>query len=185
MNGFIRSIKILDGYINKINELFQNELYLNEQLKDFQLHPEWAFTEMRAYNTYKNDSNINSIRLNTIIKNETFDDCICNQDGYEMDNQSKTPNNIKKLYKNKHNLIFCYHLEEKRFIKMNSLNMSWVPNYFFDKIFQITKKSNTKIFKNKKEVFKAIIFKKPLKYKYNLINKYVFKLIQNFIFLKK
>ena len=65
MNGFISNPSIVLRYIKKINELFQKEEYLKKQQKIFdELSPEYAFTEMEAYKTFKEEENVNSVRLN-------------------------------------------------------------------------------------------------------------------------
>jgi len=162
MNGLINSFEVVDGYIKKINELFQNEKYLNNQLEEFQIHTDWAFTEMRAYETFKKEMKIKSIELNTIINNETFDHCICLHDGFETYDRPVNSYNIKKLFINKSNTIFCYHTEKKTYIKMNSLNLSWVPYHFFESIFIIAKTAKKKAQENDTNKIKELDIFTPI-----------------------
>lgn len=152
INGFINNIEVINGYLQKINELFEDDFYLNTQIKEFNtINPEYAFTEMRAYLEYKKpDStthgleliyepeNFRSILLQTIIDGETFDPCLnqnsakkicnCREDsGYEMEN------NIKKLYF-KDRKIFIKFLDTQELVKTNSINMSWVNSDLWKKI---------------------------------------------------
>ncbi|MCB4799694.1 hypothetical protein [Neotamlana laminarinivorans] len=140
INGFVSSFKVIDGYVKKINELFLDENYLNIQRKDFIKHPNYAFTEMRAYTAYKNQENVNSIRLNAIINNESFDDCICMNHGYETYNEPLKNQFLKKIYFNKQGEFFCYHKESSSYIKMMSLNLSWVPTKLFKLVCNTFKK---------------------------------------------
>ena len=85
MNGFISGPNIVLKYLNKINELFQDEKYIQEQQKEFdEKNVGFAFTEMRAYEKFKEDG-LNSARLNSIIDGSTFDDCICQEHEMEME----------------------------------------------------------------------------------------------------
>jgi hypothetical protein len=141
MGGFISSFNTVDGYVKKINELFQNEDYLNELRKQFLIHPGYAFTEMRAYETYRQQSGIKSIRLHTIINNETFDDCLCNGQAMETYAEKIYGHTIKKLYYSQDGIFYCRQLPDNAIIKMNSLNMSWLPDYIY---FRVLKKIKNK-----------------------------------------
>src|SRR5690606_6504464 len=82
MNGYISNFEVVNGYIAKINELFSKEEYLTKVREEIGENG-WAFTEMKAYSTYKEECQIKSIPLNTIIDNETFDECLCQSDDME------------------------------------------------------------------------------------------------------
>lgn len=138
MNGFIGNIQVVRGYIHKIIDLFQDEKYLNKQREELKIYTDWALTEMRAYSAYKERTPIKTIRLNSIIDGETFDDCIKQHHDMEM------KNSIKKLYWTE-NGIYVKHLPTMQFIKVNSLNMSLVPTTFIKAIFEYAIKIYLKI----------------------------------------
>ncbi|WP_298343644.1 hypothetical protein [uncultured Algibacter sp.] len=140
MNGYISSFQVVNGYVNKINALFKDEAYLNEQKKDFIKNADFAFTEMRAYKAYREQENINSIRLNKIIGNESFDDCICMEHGYETYDSVLNNQYLKKIYFDANGNFYCYHIESSTYIKMNSLNLSWVPTSLFKLVHKTYKK---------------------------------------------
>ncbi|MCG2721195.1 MAG: hypothetical protein L6290_04145, partial [Thermodesulfovibrionales bacterium] len=117
MNGFVGHAEIVKRYIDTINELFQNKAYLSQQREDFRINTDYAFTEMRAYSVFKEKNHIKTIRLNTIIEGETFDDIIIQQHDMEYEQGSK------KLYFI-NNCIFFNHLPTNKLIKVNALNMS-------------------------------------------------------------
>lgn len=132
MNGYIAKQDVVKGYIDKINEIFQREEFLIEQQKEFDtIHPEFAFTEMRAYKIFKEEEGILSIRLNTIIDNSSFDDCICESHGMQME-ETKFGKSIKKVFLNSDGRFYCLQQSSQNLIKMNSLNLSYVPLHFFD-----------------------------------------------------
>lgn len=132
MNGFVSNRTIVKGYVDKINELFTREDYISKIKDEFVDHPEWAFTEMRAYTIYRDESRLNSIRLNTIIENETFDDCICFSDGMVTNPKTINGFHLKQIYKYSDGGLYCKSIKQKNFIKLNSLNMSWVPTTLYD-----------------------------------------------------
>ena len=67
MKGYFSNPASVLRYINKINELFQDEGFLESQQREFdEKNNAFAFTEMRAYRELKKDG-INSIRLNSEI----------------------------------------------------------------------------------------------------------------------
>lgn len=144
MNGYISSFDVVDGYVNKINDLFVDEEYLNEQKIDFINNPDYAFTEMRAYKAYKEQEKIKSIRLNKIIDKESFDDCICQEHGYDVYTVPLGGRYLKKIYTDNHGTFYCYHLNSTTYIKMNSLNLSWVPTSLFKLVFKEFKKKYQK-----------------------------------------
>tara|TARA_R100000008_G_C3582253_1_gene169380 strand:+ start:1019 stop:1939 length:921 start_codon:yes stop_codon:yes gene_type:complete len=152
MNGFINNLNVVKNYLETINNLFQNEKYLNTQKKEFcTTHPDYSFTEMRAYGEYKKPgcttngslriyppTNFNSTLLQDIIAEETFDQCLVQtgknlmvgaapDKGYEMEN------GVKKLYF-REGAIYLKHLDHPNLIKANSLNMSNVPPSLWNNI---------------------------------------------------
>lgn len=139
MNGFVTNLNVLKGYIVKINELFQRKEYLEQQMEDFEKQPGYGFTMMRAYDTYKKEAGIRRIRLNTIIEGEAFDDCICSPEDMEVYDFKLNELTLKKLYLSKDGNIFTFHLPSQKLIKMNTLNMSWVPVYLFGRVLRHAK----------------------------------------------
>ena len=59
LNGFVASQEVVKKYVEKINELFERVDYLNEQKEEMKRDPNWAFTEMRAFDTYKKEERLN------------------------------------------------------------------------------------------------------------------------------
>lgn len=147
MNGYISNPLIVFKYINKINELFQNRRYLEMQEKEFtEVNSNFAFTEMRAYVVFKEEENINSIRLNSIIDGSAFDDCICQEHNMEMET-IPFGRKIKKIYCNLAGDFYCTEKNNAQPVKMNSLNLSWVPTYLF-KVILLQLKENNKLQKS-------------------------------------
>ena len=132
MNGYINNLDVVKNYLDKINELFQNSEYLKKQQKEVAPNPDWAFTEMRAFATFEKENKPNVFRLNKIESNETFDECICQKDG--METEEKFGRTIKKLYF-ENGKIYTKEKTSGKLIKLNTLNMSWVPTLFIAKVY--------------------------------------------------
>ena len=77
----------------------------------------------------------NKIMLNNIINEESFDDCICSKDEM-VTYETKINNNfLKKIFVDESNNFYFRSIKSNKMIKMISLNMSWVPIYFFEQVF--------------------------------------------------
>ncbi len=131
MNGYISGPEIVDRYIRKINELFQREEYLDEQKREFdRVNPRYAFTEMRAYDIFRKEEQVRSLRLNSVIDGSAFDDCVCLEQGMESENLANG-RQVKKVLLHADGRFFCRERQSLRLVQMNSLNLSWVPLYVF------------------------------------------------------
>lgn len=128
VNGYVSSPKIVKGYIDTINNLFVDSNYLEKQIQEFVDYPDYAFTEMRAYYEYRKTNNLNSIRLQNISKDETFDECFCQEHGMEF------VNGKKKLYF-KEGIFYQINKLDQKPVKVNTINMSWTKLYLTEEIF--------------------------------------------------
>ncbi|AWG21452.1 hypothetical protein FFWV33_07850 [Flavobacterium faecale] len=180
LNGYVSSFNIVDGYVKKINYLFGDKDYLNKQRIDFVSNPDFAFTEMRAYIAFKEQEGIKSIRLNKIIDNESFDDCICHAQGYDVYDRQLGGRLLKKIYVDNFGNFYCFHIKSSNYIKMNSLNLSWVPTRLFKLVFQesnkIHKKESTLNFKEYKllDIFQTKSFRsRVLKFTPEIVKKFI------------
>ena len=128
MNGYISHQNVVEGYLDKMIELFTREDYLEKQRNDFLQHPTWAYTEMRAYETYKEEENITTVSLSKVIENSTFDSNITFSHGMEMNTYTvQGGSKIKSLYYHPSGELYTYHIKSQSYIKLNSINCSWVP----------------------------------------------------------
>ncbi len=138
MNGYVSGINVVKGYLNTVNLLFQDQKYITEQKENLIDHPTFAFTEMRAYTAYRDQESIKSIRLNTIIDGETFDDCICFKDGFTQYSCPINYRRLKKIYFNDEGIIYFKRVDSGQYIKVITLNLSWVPIEIFKSITNIS-----------------------------------------------
>ena len=127
LNGFISSNKITQLYTKHIIDLFNDDKYIDEQKLKCVNNPSFAFTEMAAYNDFKKKYNLNTKRLHCEECENTFDDCLASSDGMEQSNELYNGYIIKSIYMDRKNLFYFKNQQNKKYIKVNSFNLSWMP----------------------------------------------------------
>jgi hypothetical protein len=131
MNGYVSGPDVVQAYLRTINDLFQREELLQAQQREFdEQHPGYAFTEMRAYEFFRQEEQVRTIRLATVIDDSAFDDAVCQDQGLESE---LLPWGVqgKKVYLAPGGRFFCRSRTDGTWIRMNSLNLSWVPLSLF------------------------------------------------------
>jgi hypothetical protein len=144
LNGFISSSSITQLYIKHILDLFSDEEYLGIQKMKCLNNENFAFTEMAAYNSFKKLHKLNTIRFNNLEYDDTFDDCIAMSDGMEQTIEKFNNYHIKEIYFNKKNELFFRMINSDRFIKVNSINHSWMPFYVISQLFYLSLRKKIK-----------------------------------------
>ena len=135
LNGFVPHREIVQLYVEKINELIGREGYAEDWQRRYRRKPDLFYTEMEAFDTFVKEGDINSHHLAGVVDGSAFEDSITYiQDGMEMYEKKIKGRYVKKLYL-KSGEIFCRHLASGQFVKMNNLNLSWMPKYVFPLLF--------------------------------------------------
>jgi len=134
MNGYMANCDVLGRYLSKINELFQRKELLDTMSREFHdVHLTYAFTEMRAYKIFKQEDHLRTFHLNAVTDGTAFDDCICQEHGMEME-RLYFGKHIKKVFLSDNGQFHCRSLSDHTFVRMASLNLSWVPIFVFDNV---------------------------------------------------
>lgn len=131
INGFINNANIVHRYTDKIIEFFLRTEYLNDVQS--KIAPGSAVTEMWAYTIFKEEEQFSSARLNTVTKNESFDDCLCQDHGMEVQKWI-SGHKTKALFQGTNGSIYCREIQSGDYVRMVTLNLSWLPQFFFDMI---------------------------------------------------
>jgi hypothetical protein len=100
---------------------------------------------MEAFDTFVKEEGIRNFHIAKIENGSAFEDSITYaQDGMEMYEKRIKGRLVKKLYL-KSGEVYCNHLASGHFIKMNNLNLSWMPKYVFPLLFGaiVSSRSNT------------------------------------------
>jgi hypothetical protein len=154
INGFIKSSDSLYKYLLHNISAFSDDYFLMNQRNKIENNPSLALTEMATFKTFIEKDTIKSIKLNTIIDNETFDECILNSDGMVMMLNGR---NFKKLYCDIFGNIYCLDSITMKYVKMISLNMSGANTLLLRKLYFTSLKSiyfkNLQIYFNSKFIF--------------------------------
>ena len=179
MNGYISSKKITQMYVHHILGLFNDYDFLNIQKEKCEKNENLAFTEMAAYNHFKKVVKINTVRLNNFDNGDTFDDCIAFEDGMVHTKEKFNGYTIKEIYINENNDFFFKLNSTQEYIKVNSINLSWMPLSVILRLFfmfcrckipllrifrKVFKKSYQKINFNSYSYYEKIIDKLAYKY---------------------
>ncbi|MEQ8238127.1 MAG: hypothetical protein RIA69_02895 [Cyclobacteriaceae bacterium] len=137
LQGKLNDISVLSSFNKLVIDLFENESFLEDLMKtDFQKNPTWGFTMMRVFESLKIQEGYNTIRLkDVVIDGATFDECICMPFQMEI-YESEIGRSLKMLYANGSGNIFEKVINEPTYLKLHSLNLSWVPDYHFDIVYK-------------------------------------------------
>lgn len=131
MNGFVSSQAIVQQYVHKINELLSREAYVEAWQQRYREDPELFYNEMEAFADFVEEEGIRNYHLAQISNGSAFEDSITYvHDGMEMYDRTIKGRPVKKLYLSQGH-IYCKHLASQTFIRMNNLNLSWMPKYVF------------------------------------------------------
>jgi hypothetical protein len=181
LNGFISSKRIVSMYIFHILSLFNNQEYLTKQIEKCSSNPNFAFTEMAAYNHFKKEYNLKTIRLNAIVSDDTFDDCLACDDNMQQSSELYNGYRIKEVYINYKYEMFFKKSDENIFYKVNSINLSWMPSYVISRLFYTYSRNFFPVltFINSKKKFIKIDYSH-----YSFLDKIIDKLIISYLKLK-
>lgn len=128
LNGLIDSA-VVNEFCEHICELFEDEIFVAEQQREFDSsYPSYAFSEMRAFDHYQKFSNKRRVHLLNAFDNVVFDDCICQEHGFNM-TQLPSGEIIKDIFFKKGKI---YGARDQEIVELATLNLSWVPDYLFD-----------------------------------------------------
>jgi hypothetical protein len=181
MNGYISSKKITQLYVHHILELFNDIDFLKIQKEKCEINESFAFTEMAAYNHFKKVLKINSVRLNNFENGDTFDDCIAFDDGMAHTKEKYNGYTIKEIYINANNEFYFKLNSTENYIKVNSINLSWMPFSVVLRLFLMFCRSKIPLLR----IFRKVFFKCYQKINFNsysyyekIIDKFAYKYIK-------
>jgi hypothetical protein len=138
LQGKVNDISVLTDFNKHVIELFKNEAFFDGLMKnEFSKNPSWGFTMMRVFKSLHDIKGYKTIRLKgMVIEETTFDECICFP--FQMETyESEIGRALKTLYTDNSGDIFEKVADQSdRFLKLHSLNLSWVPDYHFDLVYK-------------------------------------------------
>jgi hypothetical protein len=134
INGWVSGPDLVERYVRTINGLFTRHEYLAGQQREFDtLHPHWAFTEMRAWAVFRDEQHVRTIRLMHADIAGVFDDALCHDHGFATENL-RHGQPIKQVWLGDRGSFWIRRAADGRMQRLNSLNLSWVPDYLFAQV---------------------------------------------------
>ena len=179
INGYISTSQITQLYTKHIIDLFNDIDFLNEQKIKCENNSSFAFTEMAAYNHFKIKYNLNTTRLNCFECGDTFDDCLASSDNMEQSIELYNGYKIKSIYIGSQNQFYFKHAVSKKYIKVNSFNLSWMPYLLIFRLFALFCRSKLSFVKSQKSEFHKIDFN-SYSFQSKLFDRFVYKLVKLF-----
>jgi hypothetical protein len=134
MNGFISNSAIVQKYVDKMNALLSDEDYVKSWHLRYANDRTLFYNEMEAFKVFVRDERIRHFHLAKIRNGAMFDDSITYANGMEVYDKTIKGRSVKKLYSH-NDQIYCRHIASSSFIRMNNLNLSWMPKYIFPLLF--------------------------------------------------
>ncbi|MEM9829414.1 MAG: hypothetical protein AAF944_02190 [Bacteroidota bacterium] len=151
LQGFVSNPGYIQLFQKLCIEMFSNQEYLDQiKKKNFTVNPRHGFTMMMVFRRLSDVAKPRIRRLNKIIDNAYFDECICHQHGKEIYKKKIGHKTVKKIYCDQEGGLYQYDLTLQRYIKLLGVNLSWVPIYVFDVIYYQARKNRT--YENSKQI---------------------------------
>jgi hypothetical protein len=135
MNGFISSSIVVQKYVDKMNLLLADEDYVKSWHLKYEKDPTLFYNEMEAFAVFVEEEQIRNFHLAQIYAGTMFDDSITYDNGMELYKKTIKGRRVKKLYMHD-GQIYCRQRASGRFVRMNNLNLSWMPKYIFPLLFE-------------------------------------------------
>jgi hypothetical protein len=143
LNGYVKT-DLLTQYNDHTISLFKDAEFLEQQQREFdEHHPEFAFSEMRAFQEFMSNSEAKGLHLMQFSEDEVFDDVLRQAQGFET------------AYYNKDMFVKDIRLKNGRIVGTRdgrdvafvTLNMSWLPILAYRWVFRALNGSETPLAK--------------------------------------
>jgi hypothetical protein len=139
LNGWIGSRLLVERYLDCINELFNDPLYLQAQRERLLHQPTLSFNEMDAFREFCRRKSVQTARASEVIEQETFDDALAIVDDYEPAAQKVLGRtSVKRLWSSPAGHLYIRRVDNGQMVRLLSCNMSWMPDFFWNRLFKLT-----------------------------------------------
>ena len=139
LNAWVGSQSLVERYVCCINELFNDSIYLEKQKKRLLYDVTLSFNEMDAFEEFCHRKKIKTCRAAQPLEGEAFDDALAMGDGYEFVFQKGIVRNyMKRLWVSPQGKIYIKRADDQQMIRLLSCNMSWMPDFFWKRLFLLT-----------------------------------------------
>lgn len=134
LNGLVNDVDVIGEYTAGMTELFGDADYLELQRSRLQKNAGLCFNEMDAWKHFKSSRALSVCALGTPRDGEAFDDALGIVDGW-VPAARKVGDRIpvKKVMIDKRGAAFAFHGADEAPVRLVTLNLSWLPDYMFDR----------------------------------------------------
>lgn len=135
LNGWISSRAVVDGYCEKMIEIYHRTDYLDVQRRRLEEHTGLAFNEMDAWQTHRSEVGLKTRVLGVPQEGEAFDDALAITSGWQTA-ATKIRNRIpvKRLARRARGGFFSFSSADSRPVQLVTLNLSWMPDYLYQRL---------------------------------------------------
>lgn len=126
-SGYIQTA-LITAFCKSMIEDYEDKNFVRTSLRDFRhLAPTNAYTEMEAFCRFREKYSVNTTQLSSFFsdRNVWFDDCICQDHGFQFVNAPKLGKKIKNFYSSKGGSVCCQKID-KSVYEFATVNCSWV-----------------------------------------------------------
>jgi len=136
LNGYIKDTRLITEYAEYMVGLFRNETYLRSQKERLVKNPGLAFTEMDAWQSFRQEKRLKTRHLQQPLEGEAFDDALGITKGWLTASEKirgRIP--IKKIEIDRRGGFFAFQEPAGTPVRMLTLNLSWLPDYMYARFF--------------------------------------------------
>ena len=126
-SGYIRT-RLISAFCSSMVEDYEDKNFVRtSQMKFRSLAPSHAFTEMMAFCRFREKASLRTAQLSSFFSGQGvwFDDCICQDHGFQLVNAPKLGKQIKNLYRIDGGAVCCQKMDGTVH-EFATVNCSWV-----------------------------------------------------------
>lgn len=165
LNGYIRSRTLVEKYTRSMIDLFEDTVFLDAQRKRLEKQAGLAFNEMDAFCEFRRRNSPQTMHAAQPLEGEFFDDALAYDANFEASSHKIRGNiPVKRLWTDRHGAIYARHLESDCFVRMITVNLSWLPDYVGRKLarFSLTPEQDAEVVPPKKTELQEIDLSQPM-----------------------
>ena len=129
LNGFVKR-SVVNEYCDSLISQFQNKRLLKSYQQEFEISKNFAFTEMRGFQNYKEMTSHNFVSGLGLSDEFVFDDCLCQNHGFEVTTLADGKG-VKEIVFDNGKAFF---LKDGKKTLAVTLNLSWLNESVIDAI---------------------------------------------------
>lgn len=135
LNGLVNSADMVGRFTSHTVGLFANEAFLVQQKARLRVHEGLAFTEMDAWEHFRDAEGIKACWLGDPSRDEVFDDALAMVHGFQ-EAARKVAGKVraKRVLLDSRGGAFAVATDKARSVRLVTINLSWMPDYIFKRV---------------------------------------------------